>query len=332
MKLQQARTWRDLLSQHLGNAMERQRVAYELGVSTVTLQRWIKGESAPRIENLQRLLAVLPQSREILLKQIKEEFPEFSPFEQEDYADEERVIPAEFFARIIHALAVTPKEMRFWSLSNLIVQQALKQLDPRQLGMAITVARCMPPTEDGKVHSLREVLGQGTPPWESDLNKHLSFLGAESLAGYVAIAGHLMANQNLQAEENREPGYQSRWEASAAAAPIMRANAVAGSLLISSTQPDYFTFNRCQLIEQYAELLALVFDSGEFHDVRNILPGAMPPSEAQHEVIDTFRRRVVDMTLQASRNHHPIQTLQAEEIVWRQIEEELLNSSLSDGR
>lgn len=326
--MQQAQTWRDLLNQCIGNALERQRVAYELGVNTITLQRWVKGESTPRVENFQRLLVVLPQYREVLLKLIKEEFPDLSPLEYDTLPDETGIIPAEFFARINHALAITPAELRFWTLCDVIVQQALNQLDFRRQGMAITVAQCMPPAPDGNVRSLREVLGLGTPPWENNLNQRLIFLGAESLCGYVAISGHLITNQNLETLENREPGYQSTWETSAAAAPIMRANAVAGSLLVSSTQSNYFTPARCSLIEQYAELIALIFDSDEFYDIQRILLGAMPPAKAQHSIMATFRRRVIDTTLQASRSHHSISTLKAEEIVWQQIEEELLSGYL----
>jgi hypothetical protein len=108
----------------------------------------------------------------------------------------------------------------------------------------------------------------------------------------------------------------------------MRANAVAGSLLVSSVLDGYFTPVCCELIEQYAELLSLVFDSHEFYDARYILLGAIPPIEAQRTTIDTFRQRVVEMMLQASRSQRPITTLQAEAIVWQQIEKELLNSYL----
>jgi hypothetical protein len=205
IKLQQVQTWREILSQHLSNAAERKRITYELGVSYITLQRWIKGETTPRPDHLRRLLVVLPLGRELLLKQLQEEFPGLSPLEDEIPLFEEPIIPAEFFVRIIHSLATTPDELRFWTLSDLIVQQALKQLDPRRVGMAITVAQCMPPGPDGTIRSLREVLGQGTSPWESNLSHHLGFLGVESLAGYTAIAGHLMTNQNLKAEGNREP-------------------------------------------------------------------------------------------------------------------------------
>jgi hypothetical protein len=327
-KLQQAQTWRDLLNQCIGNAVERQRIACELEVNIITLQRWVKGESTPRVENLQRLLVVLPQYREVLLKLIKEEFPDFAPVEYDTLADETGTIPAEFFARINHALAITPAELRFWTLGEVIVKQALDALDFRRHGMAITVAQCMPPAPDGSVRSLREVLGLGTPPWESNLNQRLIFLGAESLCGYVVISGHLLTNQNLETQENREPGYQGTWETSAAAAPIMRANAVAGSLLVSSTQSNYFTPARCSLIEQFAELIALIFDSDEFYDIERIILGAMPPAEVQRPIMATFRRRVIDTTLQASRSHRSISALRAEEIVWQQIEEELLSGQL----
>lgn len=43
----------------------------------------------------------------------------------------------------------------------------------------------MPVSSEGKVRSLRESMGVGTPPWPGDLEHQAMFLGAESLAGYV---------------------------------------------------------------------------------------------------------------------------------------------------
>src|SRR5205085_8873280 len=99
--------------------------------------------------------------------------------------DSSKDIPSEFYGRVFSARSATNETLHFWSISNLILQQALGQLDPDRLGMAITVVRCMPPSNGNKVRSLRESVGQGTPPWNGDLEQQAMFLGAESLAGYA---------------------------------------------------------------------------------------------------------------------------------------------------
>ena len=95
----------------------------------------------------------------------------------------------------------------------------MRQLDPEHVGISITVVLCMPPCADGKVHSLRENVGIGTPPWEGDLTAKALFLGAESLAGHVVSSFHY---ENVDDLRNRTfvPAYQTEHEISSIAWPI----------------------------------------------------------------------------------------------------------------
>ena len=58
----------------------------------------------------------------------------------------------------------------------LIPSEIRKQLDPERIGMSISVVRCMPP-KNGKIRSLRESEGLGTPPWGGDLEERALLLG-----------------------------------------------------------------------------------------------------------------------------------------------------------
>jgi len=320
-------TWRELLSHHIENPQERVRIAAILEINPVTLMRWVRQESTPRPQHLQHLLDALPEERELLLTLIRQEFPGFSTvLEDSSATSASTTIPAEFYDRVIHTLATIPKDLHFWSLCDLIVRQVLLQLDPQRLGMAVTVARCMPPAQGNKVRSLREVIGCGTPPWESTLENHLMLLGAESLAGYVVGMGRPMENQNLRGQSGLRPGYPGKWEESAVAAPIMFASGIAGCLLASSTQPDYFIAPRRALVERYAELIALVFDRQEFYELEQIALSILPSFEVQQPFFSGFRQRVVDIMSQALRNRQPLSSLQAEQLAWQQLEEELLKT------
>jgi transcriptional regulator with XRE-family HTH domain len=322
--MQQPATWRELLRSSIENSQERQRVASELGVNPMTLMRWANGESVPRSENLRRLLSALPQHRDHLIELIEQEFEDFAAvMRDEGRQGELTVIPSEFYERVLHTCASTPQSLLFPLLWDLILQQALEQLDPRRQGMAITVATCMPLSTDQKVRSLRERIGRGTPPWRRDLEQVVIFLGVESLAGYVISSLHFEVNQNLRDEHSRFPGYRGPWEESAAAVPIMSMGKVAGSLLVSSTQRDYFLSTRCKLIESYAELIALAFAPEDFYEPQQISLGILPAYEVQRPYLSEFRKRVLAVMQQ-----HSMRIFEAEQLVWQQIEAELLQSLL----
>src|ERR1700676_123561 len=174
-------SWRSLLKSIISDPQERTRLSEDLGIRAITLSRWANKETDPRPQNLRHLLAALPQHREQMLDLIREEsgFEEFSDAGIDDSSSE---VPSTFYTSVFSARASTVDSMRYWSISNLILQQAIGQLDPDRLGMAIQVVRCMLPSQsDQKIHSLRESVGIGTPPWKGALEQRAMFLGAESL-------------------------------------------------------------------------------------------------------------------------------------------------------
>ena len=326
--MQEPQTWRELLGRRIENPQERVRIGTLLRVNVVTLMRWVRQESNPRQQHLQRLLDALPEERDLLLTLIRQEFDSFPTVIKDGTAtDVSTTIPVEFYERVIHTLATLPKDMHFWSLRDLILRQVLSQLDPQRLGMAAIVVRCMPPAYGNKVRSLREVIGCGTPPWESTLENQSMLLGAESLAGYAVSMARLAENQNLREQSGRYPGFPGKWEESAVAAPIVFAGGIAGCLLVSSTQPDYFIAARRTLVESYAELIALAFDRQEFYEPEQIALGVLPSFEVQQQLFSGFRQRAIDIMRQALTNQQPMTTLQAEQLAWQQLEEELLKPS-----
>jgi hypothetical protein len=147
----------------------------------------------------------------------------------------------------------------------------------------------------------------------------------ESLAGHAVFSQHIEMNQHLQERVSVSPGYQSQWEQSAVATPIMRAGTLAGSLLVSSTQPDYFLPAISKLIERYAELVALAFDANDFYEPKQIALSILPSFSEQRPYVAQFRKRVVETLQQATRKQEPLTVLQAEQRVWQHIEDQLLS-------
>ena len=332
--MEKPQTWRELLGKHLSDPQERQMIAEALSVNPITLIRWSNGESKPRPKSLQRLLNTLPEHHDLLLPLIEEEFNDFSSFlNRETHQEASPTLPSELYARVLHTITTLPKSLLFPSISDLILQQAINQLDPQRLGLAIVVTCCMPLSADGKVQSLRERVGRGTPPWKSSLEQHALLLGAESLAGHVVSACHMESNSRLKDDAGVAPGYRGQWEESAVAVPILHLGKIAGSLLVSSSRSDYFTPERCTLIEQYAELLCLVFDPEDFYELAQIELKVMPSPEIQYPYFSEFRERLMQMMMQAQRNRQPMTLVQAEQVVWHQIEQDLLQQiSLSISR
>lgn len=326
--MHQPETWRDLLKTIISDSHEKQRLSEQLGVRSITLTRWITKESDPRPQNLRNLLNALPKHREQLLDLIREE-PGFEEFSNAGVDDSSIEIPSAFYTRVFSSRASTVENMRFWTISNLILQQAIGQLDADRSGMAINVVRCMPPQADNVVHSLRESVGIGTPPWSGDLEQKAMFLGAESLCGYVVTLCRPAANQNVDDEQNLIPAHKTAFEKSAAVHPILYAGRIAGCLLVSSAQNNFFLpQSRLALIENYANLLAVAFEPEEFYEPCQIELSVMPDQEIQKKHFANFRQRVANIMIEGSINKRPINNLEAEQLVWRQLEEELLHLSV----
>jgi hypothetical protein len=229
--------WREFLGSIISNASERDRIATEIGVHSVTLSRWVSGESSPRPHNMRQLLRAIPKQPRLQLQALLEKVS--SDVSDYNIDTSEQEIPYKFIMEVLDARASIPDLLRFWSITRLVLQQALRQLDPERVGMAITVVRCMPP-RDNKIRSLREGVGLGTPPWGGDLEEKALLLGAESLAGHVTVSCRLEHIGDLKSNKTFLPAYQVEHEVSAVACPIMYACRVAGCLLLSSTQLDYF--------------------------------------------------------------------------------------------
>jgi len=325
MVKKEPQTWRELLGWIMSDPEEKQRIVEELGMRTISVSRWVTGEADPLPRNLRRLLDALPQHREILYDLISEEYPNFSDPETDSSSKE---IPAEFYARVLTSLASNAPTLRFWSIGNLILQQALGQLDPDRLGMAVTVARCMPPSYGQKVRSLRESIGMGTSPWAGDLEQKAMFLGAESLAGYVATSCRPAVNQNIRDEPSLLPTHQVEGEISAAIYPILYTGRSAGCLLVSSTQPNHFLLQaRLTLIQQYADLIALAFEPEEFYEPQDIQLRVMPSHSRQKLYFADFRQRVANTMQESTDTDRPLNNIEAEQLVWQQLEEELIELS-----
>lgn len=324
--MHEARTWRELLANIIRDGKEKQRLIEELDITSITLTRWVNGDSDPRPQNLRRLINVLPQYREQLRGLLKEE----SDFSEEETALEPsqpaKEISSEFYAHVLQARASTSENLRFWSTCHMILHQALRQLDPGHLGMSISVIRCMPPSGPyNKVRSLRESVGVGTPPWPSNLEPTAVFLGAESLICNVVTLCRPTIFQDIEHEHLITPTVHQEYEQSTAAHPILFAGRVAGILQVSSTQKNFFLSRvSTDLIQSYADLVALAFDPQEFYVPEQIALSIMPSPEDQKASLAKFRQLVFQLMREAAQKNQLVNNTQADLLVWQKLEDEFL--------
>jgi GAF domain-containing protein len=321
-------TWRELLGRIIEEPGERQRIADVARIHPLTLTRWVAGESDPRPTSFQALLEAVPQHRQQLLDLILLEFPDY-PVPAEEAEDEERVpvesptISTFFYQKVLKTSATTTTLLRFWSICNLVLAQALNQF-AKEGGVAITVVQCVPPRPGNKVRCLRQTVELGTPPWRSDLAEKAWFLGAESLAGHAIAVNHLVAVQNIEENPEHLPARRIDFERSIAAVPLLRSGRVAGSLTLSCVSPDSFTDARLSLLEQYALLVSVAFDDADFYAPQDIELRVMAPYADQQAQFATFRQRVNQLLAKAAERQQPLTLAQAELIVRQQLAEELV--------
>jgi hypothetical protein len=312
--------WRELLAWITSDPAMLQHIVQELGVRDITVKRWIKGDSEPRPQNIRRLLSALPEYRERLVDLFSaaiEDFPDFS-FDEPSLQE----IPAKFYTQIFQTRGTISQSQRFWSIANAVITQALSQLDPENLGMAITVVKCMVSSQHApKVYSLRQTVGVATPPWPANLEQQALFLGIESLAGHVVSACHFSEVRNYKNERDALPGHQFEGEQSAIAYPILYTGRIAGCLLFSSTEPDYFMPQaRQNLVADYAHLISLAFQPEDFLDPALLELRIMPPHSEQKAYFQNFSKRLADARLKL----YDRRDVDAEHYVWEELESEIL--------
>jgi GAF domain len=330
-------TWRQQLAMRISDHDERRRIAQLAGVDEVTLKRYAEGKTKRIRPNLLRpLVAAWPSGeRPLMTRLILEEFPDFVPDEQPDAASLNGLIareapdgiPLEIYERATRAHATTPLSLRFWVISNLVLGAALEQLDPgpHPVGVEIVLVQCMRCIHSETVGCLRETCLLGTPPWRTDQLTPL-FLGAESLCGYAVTSARPALCQNLRTNPAFLPVRVEAYEESAVAYPLLQGERVGGCLLVAAAQADFFTPPRLQLVNAYTDLAVLALQDDQFYEKQAIQLRSMPATDVQQAHFASFRRRVNEMISATDRQVANI--VQAEQLVWSQMAEELLSLNL----
>lgn len=329
-------TWRELLALLINDPKERYRVSQETEIGEATLKRWANCETDPRPYALRPLIRVFPEYRDLFIKLITKEFPRFSPSDRPEFSTTEqplmgataKQIALSLYQDVLATRIKAPtSELLFWSVCKRVLREAIEQLDPYLEGLGIWIGRCMlnpsqypQRSSERVVFCLRECLQAGTPPWRNDLTPML-FLGAESLAGYAISCGRFQVCQNIQENANFLPIRPEPYEESCAAFPLLyQGNCIAGCLIISSTQQDYFNEDRLHLLQMYADLVCLGFPDDAFVPRECIQLQHFPETAKQKAYFSQFRQLVSEKLGSSSSR---MSVAQAEEVVWFELAQKL---------
>lgn len=253
------------------------RLARLLDVTEHTVYRWMNGTSLPQQAHLKRLPNVLPEHRNKLIQIIEQMFPGL----QETEILSNREIQKDIYQRIVNIVAANDEEdLRLWYAIQALFDNMLFQFDPDLHGLAVTYAKLSPKRDDDTVHSLREFEMRGHAPWPSQTATARAFLGSTSLAGQAAM---LQRWQVWHGEPDaRIPVQIDKFEHSACAAPLIRGRTIAGVLLVSSIYPGFFAdIKKCEMIDEYARLLAIAVPPDSFQSIYRLNLHIMPTLEWQ---------------------------------------------------
>jgi hypothetical protein len=317
--------FRQLLKELLQDAATKKLVEQRTDISPRTLVRWASGETEePERKRLVSLLHALPQYHEALFAAITKAIPDFEGSLIDPAKSLVEELPLDFWIRLLETNAYTPANLHFMSVVQLIFLQLQSTIDPERLGIQLMLVQCSPPrSSDLPVRSLRKIFKMTT--YQSLLANpgDTFFLGAESLSGYCVSWCQASIVQNVQ-EERHLPVRRYLNQDSAAAYPIQRGGSVAGCLLISCKESDFFSPQMQYLLQVYAYLLGLAFETVQFYPPERIHLRPMPAEQIQYNAIAGFQDRVMRLIQQ-----DPSRTrVQAEREAWQQIEEDLLSFPL----
>lgn len=342
------RTFLDYLCRRM-RADQKRDFARDVDVSQATINRWRRGEDWPKTHNLERLLAILPaEQREqmvLLMRKDKKVWSLLPAEVRTTHGGELSEGSLTFFKNLdLDHFCLTMLRLQrdspdpFWQMSGAILRECLKYLEthPVQVGMEIVMALFMPP-HNGKVRSLRAIVGLGSSPWRGDLHTLDYFLGLNSLAGSVVTTRRGDIVLDLTQPSFLMPAPFQAHERSAAAFPIMRvatgASAemtIAGALIASCTQEDYFTSERLDILEVFADIIRLALTGDyPFYPASLIELAPLPDWNLQRAYLETFWKRVSAESRRLSAEGEEVSFDEIKNRVWEHIEHELLQYASS---
>ncbi len=324
------RTWRDLLRKIIIDSQEGKRIAKELGVYPTTLYRWTAGTSNPRPHNIKALLKAVHQYQKELSELVAKEYPLLVDAEN-IFASEKEEIAGSFYSQALSTYTASPASLRGSALRLLVLQHIVRQFSKINSGIEIVIVELVTPNDRvQKIRSLRITEGRGNPPFASTYELKPVLIGIESLAGSAIMHCKTFATQNKEELELQFPSdvIKGSYTVSMTACPILLADSLAGCIVASSSVENFFLPFRIDILKSYVDLLTLTFNNEDFYNRSSIELATMPDKKTQDTVLAKFQQRVTCIIMDSDDREIVLSRSEAEKIAWKQVEEEILASSI----
>lgn len=304
----QEESWRTLLSRLTRDPAERTRIALALGIREGQIERWVRDEADPHRKNLYQLVRVIPEeARNAMITLLRRDFPDF-----QRHAAMEETISSTIIMMVLDAFLHELPALRHVSISALVLRVALAHLDPEERSAQMTLFECFPESLE-PVTSLVVV-----PVWGTEETPGM-FVGAESLAGYATSHCKPVFLNDTRSTSSYPLAPHERQTRSLAALPLHRRGQVAGCLLVTSRESNFFNQLRHRIVLEYSYLLTLAYE----YFAERITLKVMQPWSEQASVVSAFRERVSHLLLQRQQEGEMMALPEAEQQIRLELEQEL---------
>lgn len=251
----------------------RERLLQDLGVANQTLYRWMQGKNDP--------------DSKYKLTILEKHIPEISPALRRHFSaifatSQDLILPtvAPVYARVLEALAGTDEDLIMDAVTGIVLYALVNHLDVEQLGVVSFLGQLhsapKPKQDEDPIQELRENEANylllnawsayGTGPWTEYPAKKSFMVGNDSLSALSVITGRAaFYPRDRSALATATEMLHLEAIQSAASYPILRSGRAAGVILLASTQLDYFTSYRRDIIVHYARMISLAFHDVDFY-------------------------------------------------------------------
>ncbi|GCE29447.1 hypothetical protein KDA_49310 [Dictyobacter alpinus] len=252
--------WREMLKTIVADDKRHKMLEAELNISSITIDRWISGESNPRINNIRALLAV-PSLEKDFKKCLAQAYHVEATPEAQDQSTRE--IPGVLYDSILKDLATRADTLRTWGVIALCLNDMAVRLEAQTYRAHYIISQCY--YQQNKLILKEQYIFSYT---SRNTQRILvdSYLDSDTLPFIAVEVGHDILGQDGHVTNQIGAGNIR----SSAAFPFLRFGNVAGCFTVCSEESSYASlFYRH--FEKYSVLLSLAFSDREFLAIADLL-------------------------------------------------------------
>lgn len=294
-------SWQILLSEIIQDAAVLEALSNEIGFNKVSLVRWGRGVVPNNIQTLQRLVdsrSFPPQRRHHFVEAVRKSFPDFhtepNPLLEEGPAKE---IPSLFYSQVLRSYAFVPDDLVFWTMTQILCHQLFGHIDAAESArVSALLLVCTPPASPDRSNVVRSFyipvrqISERPSPLQPSFP---IFVGTESPLTDISPTYNRPLIFNEQEIATLSTPFPAEVK-SLALLPIQRRGKIAGTLLVSSEENNYFTQATKLVLYEYVTLLALAFRDSDFYSMQQLKFDIFPSlaQQQEQEAFTPYRRRV----------------------------------------